>query len=139
MHLCLNKKIVFLGKNIECDTAQEICIQSSKNVVRGMGVNKTPNSLLRASKAAAGVEDIIGNFDKACHIHKSSNTHKHRDNKNDVLLALNDLRRLRPFTVVAGRSHKSFQDINVSPLTDLNRELVNQWLDHHKQMISIEL
>ncbi len=50
-------------KNIECDTAQEICNRTCKNIVLGMGANKTPTAIVRASKSAAGVEQIVKRFD----------------------------------------------------------------------------
>jgi len=65
------------GKNIECDTAQEICNRTCKSVVQGMGANKTDKALLRASKAAAGVEEVVSNFDTSTKIHKSSRNHSH--------------------------------------------------------------
>ena len=36
------------GKNIECDTAQEICNRTCKSVVLGMGANKTSAAIARA-------------------------------------------------------------------------------------------
>ena len=56
------------GKNIACDMAQEICNRVSKDVVRGMGPNKTPKAMQRASKAAAGIQQIIKNFNDASKI-----------------------------------------------------------------------
>ena len=53
------------GKNIACDMAQEICNTVSKDVVRGMGANKTTHAMVRASKAAAGVYQIVKGIDDA--------------------------------------------------------------------------
>jgi len=47
-----------LGKNIAKDTAQEVCVKVSKDVVKGMGANKTEKSILRASMSGPGVYDI---------------------------------------------------------------------------------
>ena len=46
-----------LGNNIEGDKAQEICNCTSKNVVQGMGPNKTNNAIITASKTV----DILRN------------------------------------------------------------------------------
>ena len=48
-----------LSKNITCDMAQEICNRVSKEVVRETGPNKTPKAMTRASKAAAGPQQIV--------------------------------------------------------------------------------
>ena len=54
-------------KNIANDAAQEICNDSSKDVVKGMGMgmNKTTKAILRASKSGAGVHEIKWSLDKA--------------------------------------------------------------------------
>ena len=56
------------GKNIANDAAQEICNDSSKDVVKGMGANKTTKAILRASQSGAGVHEIKWSFDKATNI-----------------------------------------------------------------------
>ena len=55
-----------LGKNITCDMAQEICYRVSK-VVREMGPNKTPKAMTRASKAAAGLRQIVQRMSNTLH------------------------------------------------------------------------
>ena len=47
------------GNNIACDMAQEICNRVSKDIVKAMGANKTQKAMIRASKAAAGVQQIV--------------------------------------------------------------------------------
>jgi len=63
------------GKNIGNDAAQEMCNDSSKDVVKGMGANKMTNTILRASKSGAGVHEIKWSFDKATNIHRVSQMH----------------------------------------------------------------
>lgn len=65
-----------LGNNIEGDKAQEICNCTSKNVVQRMGPNKTNNAIITASKAAPGIHQIKGQFDKVTKIHPSSRAHE---------------------------------------------------------------
>ena len=48
-----------LGKNIACDMAQEIRNRVSKEVVREVGPNKTLKAMTPASKAAAGLQQIV--------------------------------------------------------------------------------
>ena len=85
------------GKNIANDAAQEICNDSSKDVVKGMGANKTTKAILRASQSDAGVLEIKWSFDKATNIHRVSQTHSTRSSVEDELMMLQDLRKLRPF------------------------------------------
>ena len=55
-----------LWKNITCDMAQEICNRVSK-VVREMGPNKTPKAMTPASKAAAGLQQIVQRMSNTLH------------------------------------------------------------------------
>ena len=56
-----------LGKNITCDMAQEIYNRVSKEVVREMGPNKTPKAMTRASKVAAGLQQIVQRMSNILH------------------------------------------------------------------------
>ena len=55
-------------ENITCDMAQEICNRVSKEVLREMmGPNKTPKAMTRASKAAAGLQQIVQRMSNTLH------------------------------------------------------------------------
>ena len=87
------------GNNIEGDKAQEICNCTSKHAVQGMlmGPSNTNNAIITASKAAPGIHQIKGQFDKVTEIHPSSQAHTTISAKDDEMLMLKDLRKLRPF------------------------------------------
>ena len=123
------------GKNIECDAAQEICNRTSKNVVMGMGANKTPAAIIRASKSAAGVQQIVSKFDKNASIHKQSQRHTTRSSDEDQNIIIKDLRKLRPFRIVAERSHASFKNMEVSPLVGLDMLSFFNWIEKQKENI----
>lgn len=127
------------GRNIECDAAQEICNRTSKNIVKGMGANKTPKAIIRASKSAAGVQQIVTRFDANAHIHSQSNSHTTCSSDEDESIIINDLRKLRPFHIVPQRSHASFSDIEVSPLVGIDMLNFFAWLEKQKKNISMGL
>ena len=66
------------GRNIACDMAQEICNRVSKDVVRGMGPNKTEKAMITASKAAAGIQQIIRQSNDASGVKRYSQAHSHK-------------------------------------------------------------
>ena len=74
------------GKNIACDMAQEICNRVSKDVVRGMGQNKTEKAMVRASKAASGIHKIISALNDALELHKGSKRHIKNSSSEDEML-----------------------------------------------------
>ena len=123
------------GNNVECDLTQEVCNRMSKSVVKSMGVNKTEKNIVRASKASAGLHRIVNQFDKVTHVHKVSQHHSTRSAKDDELMMLDDLRQLQPFRNNPGRFHNSFQDIEISPLLNLNFSELFLWIDDHKKKI----
>ena len=127
------------GRNIECDAAQEICNRTSKNVVKGMGANKTPKAIIRASKSAAGVQHIVAKFDSNAHIHSQSSRHTTRSSDEDESIIIRDLRKLRPFRIVPQRSHASFKKIEVSPLAGIDMQNFFTWLEKQKKNIAMGL
>ncbi len=68
------------GKNIACDIAQEICNRVSKDVVRGMGQNKTKKAMVRASKVASGIHKIISAMNDALEIYTHKGLKRHIKN-----------------------------------------------------------
>ena len=125
------------GNNIEGDKAQEICNCTSKNVVQGMGPNKTNNAIITASEAAPGIHQIKQQFDRTTKIHPSSRAHSTRTSKDDEMIMFKDLRKLRPFRIAAHRLHEHFQDMSLSPLVGLNMEKFFSWLEKHKKQIAM--
>lgn len=79
------------GRNIACDMAQEICNRVSNDVVRGMGPNKTAKAMTRASKAAAGVQQIIRRVNDQSDVKRVSQVHSHKSSAEDELMMVKDL------------------------------------------------
>ena len=127
------------GKNIANDAAQEICNDSSKDVVKGMGMNKTTKAILRASQSGAGVHEIKWSFDKATNIHRVSQMHSTRSSVEDELMMLQDLKKLCSFKVVSGRCHAHFPDIAISTTANLVVGELFTWLERHKNQIGRSL
>ncbi len=124
------------GKNIACDMAQEICNRTSKDVVRGMGANKTRKAMMRVSKASAGVYQIVHQLRDTTKIKRRSQAHTHKNKKNDETLMLQDLQKLKPFEVNPGRCHPHFQDMQVSPASAVDMAKLFGWLEKHKKQIA---
>ena len=104
------------GHNIEDDLVQEITNRVSKNMVQRMGPNKTISSISKLTKAVNGMTEVIESYDQGLSIHKFSVQHSGRDCLKEEKEMVTDLLKLDPFTHVDGRSHKSFPEIQRSPL-----------------------
>lgn len=127
------------AKNIEADLVREICNRCSKNVVQGMGPNKTKEAIRCASRAEAGIHEIIVNFDFNSKVTPQSTRHTKMSSKEDELGMIKDLRKLKPFKVIPGRKHSSFSNITISPLTNVDMDETYTWLDRHRFQISINM
>ena len=126
------------GKNIKCDTTQEICNRTCKSVVLGMGANKTSAAIVQASKSAAGVEQIVTKFDSESSLHKQSTAHTSRSSQGDENVMIKDLIKLQPFHTSPGRYHKSFTNLQSSILAGMDMENLFTWLDSHKKNIAMD-
>ena len=121
------------AKNIEIDLLQENRNKDLKNLIKGMGANKTSNAIERASRAAGGVRHIVENFDNNVSLNIQSSAHTHRSSEADEAKILADLRQLKPFKSSPGRKHDSFPDIHANNLNSLKQDDFNEWLSQHKK------
>ena len=125
------------GRNIACDMAQEICNRVSKDVVRGMGPNKIAKAMTRASKAAAGVQQIIRRVNDQSDVKRASQVHSHKSSEIDELMMVKNLRKIRPFESKPGRNHAHFDQIEVSPTSTIEMKNLLIWLEKHKKQIAM--
>lgn len=125
------------GRNIACNMAQEICHWVSKDVVKGMGPNKTQKAMERASKAAAGIQQIVKNVNEVSNVKRVSQAHTHKSAAEDKMMMVNDLRKIKPFERKPGRKHAHFEEIQVSPTSGLDMKNLFMWLERHKKQIAM--
>ena len=102
-----------------------------------MGANKTSAAIVRASKSAAGVEQIVTKFDSKSTLHKQSTAHTLRSFQGDENVMIKDLIKLQPFRTSSGRYHKSFTNLQSSILAGMDMENLFTWLDSHKKNIAM--
>ena len=126
-----------LGKNTACDMAQEIRNRVSKEVVREMGPNRTLKAMTPASKAAAGLQQIVQRMSSTLHWKNVSHVHSHSSSKEDEMLMVSDLRKLKPFNRKPGRCHPTFKLIEVSPTSMVDMKGLFTWLEKHKKQIGM--
>lgn len=124
-------------KNIEIDLLQENRNSDLKELIRLMGANKTEKAIERISKAAAGVRKVVDVFEDQTFVKPKSSTHSHKSSIEDEKKVLSDLQKLKPFSVIPGRSHSSFVGISVDPLDDLDEKKFKEWLQRHQKNISL--
>lgn len=125
------------NKNIEIDLLQENRNKDIKGLIQLMGANKTEKAIQRMSKAAGGVSKIINMFEEQASIKQKSSAHSHRSSSEDEKKISADLKKLKPFSVMPGRSHASFIGISSNPLEDFNEAKFGEWLQRHQKNIAV--
>ncbi|XP_028407915.1 uncharacterized protein LOC114530546 [Dendronephthya gigantea] len=125
------------GKNIEIDLLQENRNRDMKGLISLMGANKTEKAIERMSKAAGGIRKIVDVFENQASIKQKSSAHSHKSSLEDEKKVLADLRKLKPFSYVQGRSHTTFAGISSNPLCAFDEEKFSEWLKRHQKNIAL--
>jgi len=76
------------GKNKAADLQKENEVKLLKDLIRGLGANKTENSIISISKAAPIISDISQNFDNMLGMKKYKTNHKKRSSAEDIGILL---------------------------------------------------
>ena len=93
--------------------------------------------MTRASKAAAGLQQIVQNMNNTLQLKKVSQVHSHSSSKEDEMLMVSDLRNLKPFNRKPGRCHPNFKQMEVSPTSVVDMKGLFIWLEKHKKNIAM--
>ena len=88
-----------------------------KDLIKGLGANKTTRSIIAVTKAAPAIESIVSNFNKMVSLESVTSTHKHRSREIDVLLLVDSLKKMSPWKIQNNRCLDSFKSITASPFT----------------------
>ncbi|XP_053388342.1 uncharacterized protein LOC128551493 [Mercenaria mercenaria] len=107
------------GKNKAADLQKENQVKEVKTLIRGLGANKTEQSVIKISAAAPVIKDIVQNFDSQIDFKEKSTSHKKRSEEEDLQCIIKVLRELRPFRTVPGRKLESFNDMKASVFHEL--------------------
>ena len=125
-------------RNIEVDLLQENRNKDLKNLIKGMGANKTDKAIDTMSRAVGGTKKIVENFDFMAHREAKSSSHSHASSTKDEVKVTKDLRALKPFSAQPNRKHASFCSIDSDPLGSLDQAKLNEWLQKHKKNLMLE-
>ena len=125
------------SKNIEIDLLQENWNKDIKEPIQLIGANKTEKAIQRICKASGGVSKIINVFEDQALIKPKSSMPSHKSSSEDEKKISDDLKKLKPFSVIPGRFHASFTGISSDPLEDFNEKKFGEWLRRHKKNIAV--
>ena len=110
------------GKNKAADLQKENQILVMKELIRGLGANKTENASVNVTKAAPIIQNISENIDRNLGIKNKETRHKKRSSEDDINVLLSKLVKLDPWTRKNGRELIDFRTISDSPFSFDNRK-----------------
>lgn len=91
------------GKNKAADMEKENEVRVLKDLIRGLGANKTEHAIVTISKAAPVISEIAANFGSSLKIKERGTSHKKRDDKGDLITLVNALKQKNIWNHVPGR------------------------------------
>ena len=113
--------------------AQEIYNKLSKAIVKHMGSNKNIKSISTICKSMTGLKEVTENADKEIGLKKSSSKHKTLSSKDDEVLMIADIIKLKPFDHNADRQHNSFPDIRPHPTRYMDVPDFHDWIEKQRK------
>ena len=122
-----------LGRNIPCDLHKEHVNKLIKQNIRNQGPNLTEQSLQRAVRSSAALDELSKHFEAASNVPAVTTAHSTRSDAGDVekvasiALCHNIL-----VKQARNRTHFSFQKISSDPLVKLDRTKTLSWIAEKK-------
>lgn len=110
------------GGNKPADMQQENNILVLKDVIKGLGANKTTKAMERASAAAPVVAETVDNYMNNIQCISRSGKHSTKDNLEDVTFLVQILGGIDPFSVIDNRNMNFFSGFRKNPFSSISSE-----------------
>lgn len=121
------------GRNIPLDLYQEHLNRLCKECVKGLGSNKTKESIVRCSKAMGILQEMLDNFDKSNNVSIPSGAHQPLSYHQDLQLITEQLQQSRIFDIIPKRKHQHFKKPKNLLHAKSSEDIVSWLCDHLKQ------
>ena len=122
-----------LGRNIPCDLHNEHVNKLIKETIHNQGPNLTEQSLQRAVRSSAMLDELSKHFEAASNVPAVTSAHSTRSDAGDVeKVASIALRHNLLVKQARNRTHLSFPKISSDPLVKLDRTKTLSWIVEKK-------
>jgi hypothetical protein len=102
------------GHNKAADMQKENQVKELKKLIKGLGANKTENSIIQISKAAPIINEITSTFDEKIGHKPIKSSHSHKPQVDELQSILKTLHSAKPFTCSPGRRLLTYRGIKKS-------------------------
>ncbi|KAH3809432.1 hypothetical protein DPMN_137801 [Dreissena polymorpha] len=107
------------GKNKAADMEKENQVKDIKDLIRGLGANKTEKSIVKVTAAAPVIKNIVSNVDNQIGFVDKTSAHKKRSKIDDMRTVSKILRKVRPLHKEHGRKVDSSINMQASVCVEL--------------------
>ena len=118
------------GRNIPCDQHLEHLNRVLKGTIQGLGSNKTPEGIVRRSKALGAMNEVLSRFDESNDVSSLSGAHNVPVIKKELESIVKELQNHKAFEVIQGRKYPSF-DKPVSVVHSKPVSAILSWVADH--------
>ncbi|VDI11762.1 Hypothetical predicted protein [Mytilus galloprovincialis] len=123
--------------HVPADLVQEWNVKECKKHIKHMYSNKIDANICNRTSALPSIHTIADNFDtEACTIIRSKK-HTRKQNDEDELLLIQDMKKIRPFEYTSGRSYKEFNTIPRSIAQKVDGQLLLKWFNKNRRTFFI--
>ncbi|XP_069125349.1 uncharacterized protein [Argopecten irradians] len=127
------------GQNKAADMHKENEVKLLKDLIKGLGANKTEQSIVAISKAAPVVSSVVDNFDSMLDLKIVKSSHQKRSSKDDILAIINILQKEGLWDTSRVRSLQGFQHMRRSPFSLLDNSLLYRDIERTIQRLQRDL
>ncbi len=117
------------GHNIPCDLFLEHLNRLCKEMINGMGSNKTDKSITRIGRSIGPIRRVLDYYDNMTGLSRGSGKHSEANLQKDRSTLVNFPTRNDVFGFQGGRSHKSFvKSVTVPMTTQIDKDKLKKWM-----------
>ena len=124
---------------IPTDLFMEYVVKDVKKHIKHMQSGQTLHNIEVHTKAISGNQTISEHFDELAEVIIRCTKHKHISDRNDILLIVNDLISVKPFSYTPGRNYVTFSNIKLDLLDELDDTKFNIWLYERCKIYAFEI
>ena len=122
-----------IGNNKPSDMQKENQVKELKELIKGLGSNKTETAIVKVCKAAPVINSVVRNLDNQIHQRNIETSHKKRDDDEDLQCILQEFKCLKPLAYTPGRTLKHYSTIP----SNVYGELFEKQQNFHSDIMTI--
>ncbi|OWF53876.1 hypothetical protein KP79_PYT00396 [Mizuhopecten yessoensis] len=101
------------------DLQKENQVKELKELIKGLGANKTENAIVNVCSAAPVINDVVANLDYQLNYKNIQTSHKKRSDEEDLKVLLQELQHIKPRRYTPGRKLERYSNIKANVYSHL--------------------